>query len=70
MNGARSFAGELARASAAAGRRLEERPAVERRLAPAPRTKHVFAGHINPRCIHCGRSPMEAQRDPFAVCLR
>jgi len=32
--------------------------------------RHAIVGHVNPRCLTCGRTPMQIQRQPTAVCQR
>lgn len=31
---------------------------------------HQMVGSINPRCVICGRTPMQVQRTPEAPCRR
>jgi hypothetical protein len=38
--------------------------------ATPPPVKHRFVGFINPHCATCGRTPMQAQRQPSAPCER
>lgn len=32
--------------------------------------RHRLAGHINPHCLTCGRTPMQIQKTPTAPCRR
>lgn len=38
-------------------------------MGPPPssprRVRHEYCGHINPRCIVCGKTPMQAQLAPY-----
>lgn len=34
------------------------------------RTRHVIAGHINPHCVVCLKTPMQIQQQPTAPCER